>query len=61
MTSVVLGVCHDGAEAGSVRPEEAGKEEAPIALGEALVESAPALVDTPEVGWIGGGVAEAPL
>ena len=42
---MVPGACHDGVEAGMGPPEEAGEAEAPIAPGEALVESVPALID----------------
>ena len=45
-----MGVHRDGAEVDTAPPEEAGEAEAPIVPEEALVESAPALVDMPEVG-----------
>ena len=56
---MVLEACRDGVEAGTPPPEEAGEAEAPIVLGEALVESAPASVDALEVGQMGGGTTEA--
>ena len=52
---MVPGARHDGAEAGTAPPEEAGEAEVPIAPGEALMESTPALVDALEVGQTGGG------
>ena len=47
---MVPGARRGGAEANMAWPEEAGEAEEPIVLGEALVESALAPVDTPEVG-----------
>ena len=44
-TGVVLGVRRDGAEVGTAPLEEAGEAEALFAPGEALMESAPMLVD----------------
>ena len=55
----LTGARRDGAKADMVRPEEVGEAEAPIVLGEALVESVPALVDTPKVVQTGGGATEA--
>ena len=55
---MVLGARCDGAEAGTAPPEEAGEVEVPIAPGEALMESAPALVSAPKVGQTGGGTTE---
>jgi len=55
---MVLGVRCDGTEVGTAPPEEAGEVEVPIAPGEALMESTPALVDALEVGQIGGGTTE---
>ena len=55
---MVPGARRDGAEADTARPEEVGEGEAPIVPGEALVESAPAPVDAPEVGQTGGGMTE---
>jgi len=56
---VVPGACHDGAEANTVTPEEAGEAEALIVLEVALVQSAPASVDALEVGQMRGGATEA--
>ena len=56
---MVLWARHDGAEVDTARPEEVGEAKAPLVLGEALVELAPALVDAPKVGWMVGGATEA--
>ena len=56
---MVPGMRHDGIEVHMVWPKEAGEAEALIVLGEALMESAPAPVDAPEVGQTGGGTTEA--
>ena len=56
---MVPGARHDGTEADTTRPKEAGEVEAPIVPGETLVESVPAPVDALEVGQTGGGATEA--
>lgn len=56
---MVWGVRRGGAKADMAWPKEAGKVEVSIVLWEALVESAPAPINVPEVGQMGGGTIEA--